>query len=215
MKKKNARKFRIRRIVAIIIIVIIILGIKNLIYNFSVKNSQKQMRLLLNNELVSLSNSLYVEEENIYMSEEDVQNIFDSTIYYNVGDKELITTYNRHVAVLHLDETQMIVNDSALEMKGKLKEIEGKIYLPISDLGIVYDVETEYAKETNCVIMNATTKAKKQVMALNNAKIRLRKNPFSVTVEKVKRGDYLYVIEESGNDKKVRTASRQYWIHKK
>ena len=28
------------------------------------------------------------------------------------GDQELITTYNKHVAVLHLNENQMIVNDS-------------------------------------------------------------------------------------------------------
>lgn len=206
MKKTKKKKFLIRRIVAIIIIFSIILGIRNLSYFLSEKSEMKQTRLLFNHDFVKLINHIYAEDSSLYISLEDIQNIFDETIYYNVGDKELITTYNKHVAVLHLNETQMIVNDVEFTMQGTLKEIDSKIYLPISDLGMVYDVETEFVSQTNMVMMDSTTKAKKQVVVLDDAKIKLNKNPFSLTVQKVNRGDELVVIEESGRYKKVRTA---------
>ncbi len=165
------------------------------------------MQVLFNSAEINLMNPIYVENSVIYLEKDDIKQIFDSTIYYNVGDKELITTYNKHVAVLHLDDTQMIVNDTPIPMQGRLKEIDSKIYLPISDLEIVYDIEAEYVDKTNLVIMDSTTKSKKQVFALNKAKVMLHKNPFSVVVEKVKRGDTLFLIEENGTYRKVRTLS--------
>lgn len=214
-KSKKSKKFLIRKIVAIIIIIVIILAVKNLRYKFSTKEKTEQTRLLLNNNFVELSSNIYVENSIIYVSEEDIEKIFDNTIYYNVGDKELITSYNKHVAVMHLNKNEMIVNDSVLQTQGQLKAIDSKIYLPLTDLQIVYDIEAEYSESTNMVIIDSTTKSKRQVIVLDDAKVKLSKNLFSVTVEKVKRGDYLYVIEDDGKYKKVRTSSRKYWIYKK
>lgn len=206
MRKKRKNKFLIRRIVALLGLIILVLVIKNSFYQLSIKRQQKQIRLLFDNAFIELTNKIYVEDSVIYISEEDIKNIFDDTIYYNVGDKELITTHNKHVAVLHLEESQMMVNDAQFALQGKLKEFDAKIYLPISDLELVYDIETQYIPETNLAIFDSTTKSKKQAIALSNSNITLHKNPFSVAVEKAKRGDTLFIIEENGNNKKVRTA---------
>lgn len=207
MKKKKSKKFLIRRILAIFILLILVVISGKLVQDLSNKNQQKQTRLLYNNELVSLIHPIQQEDGVIYLSEEDVKTIFDDTIYYNVGDKELITTFNKHVAVLHLEETQMLVNDSNIQMQGKLKEFDSQIYLPLTDLEIVYDIETEYAKNTNMVIMDSTTKAKSRVMAMKKTKVKARKGPFAKTLETVKPGEYLYVIAEEGNLQKVRTTA--------
>lgn len=187
-KKKRSNKFLIRRILAILVIILLILGIRNAIYQFKNKSQTKQIRLLFNNELTKLSNPIYAENSVLYLSEEDVKNLFDDTIYYNKGDQELITTYNKHVAVLHLNENQMIVNDSVLGIYGSLKELDSKIYLPISDLGIVYDIEIEYVDTTKLLIMDSTTKAKKKAMVLNDTKVKSSKLPFAMTVEKIRKG---------------------------
>lgn len=215
MKKKKSKKFLVRRIIAVFIGMILILITRNLIYHFSVQNQRKQLRLLFHDEIINLTSNIYVKDSIIYIAEEDIKNIFDDTIYYNVGDQELITTYNKHVAVLHLGQSHMLVNDTDVAMQGTLQQIDSKIYLPISDLEIVYDIEIEYAEPTKLVIMESTTKAKKQVTALNDAKITNSKNPFSVTVEQVKRGDCLIVLEERGKSKRVRTALRKYRIYQK
>lgn len=187
-KKKKSNKFLIRRILAILVIILLTLGIRNGIYHFKNKSQTKQIRLLFNNELIKLSNPIYVENSVLYLSEEDIKNLFDDTIYYNKGDQELITTYNKHVAVLHLNENQMIVNDSILGIYGSLKEMDSKIYLPISDLGIVYDIEMEYVDTSKLLIMDSTTKAKKKAMVLNDTKVKSSKLPFAMTIEKIRKG---------------------------
>lgn len=214
MKKRKKKKFLIRRIIAIVIIGFIILCLRNLICKIYEKEQSKQIRLLFNNQFVNLSDNIYVENSVIYLSEEDIKNIFDSTIYYNIGDKELITTYNKHVAVMHLNKNEMIVNDSIIQTQGQLKEMDSKIYLPLTDLEIVYDVETHYAENTNKIIVNSTTKSKKRVIVLDNTTVKARKGLFAFTLEKVDRGDYLYVLEENGRYKKVRTDSRKHRICK-
>ena len=207
MKKKKTKKFRIRRILAIIILLFTIIFLKNLTEKISIRNQHNQMQLLLDNESITLNNNIYVENDVIYISEEDIKNIFDKTIYYNVGDKELITTYNKHVAVMHLNENKMQVNDSETQIQGVLREIDSKIYLPITDLEIVYDIEIEFSEQNNVIIIDSLAKYKSQVIALDDAKLKMRKSFFSPTIEKVKRGDYLFVIEQDGNNKKVRTES--------
>lgn len=208
MKKKKVKKLHIGRLVVIFAILIaIVFGTLKLSHNLSSEKELEKTRLLFNNNFINLSSDIHIEDSVIYISEEDIKNIFDDTIYYNVGDQELITTYNKHVAVMHLNKDQMIINDSVTQTEGQLKEINSQIYLPINDLQIVYDIEAEYAEATNMVILDSTTKSKKQVMALKDTKIKKAKNLFSSTVEKVKTGDYLFVIEDDGKYQKVRTAS--------
>lgn len=206
MKKKKSKKFLIRRFLAVVVVVSLFLAIRKGSYIISERKQSKQVRLLFNHEIRQLEKPIYIENSVTYFSEEDVKQLWDETIYYNVGDQELITTSNKQVAVLHLNQNQMMVNDVASQMQGQLKEIEGQIYLPISDLGMVYDSEIEYIEATNLVIVNATTKAKKQAMVLKGTKIKASKIPFSLTKEKVKRGDTLVIIEESGRFQKVRTS---------
>lgn len=205
MKKKISRKFLLRRILVCLLVILIILLIKNLIYSIFFNKPNNEIKLLLNNEITNTINDIYIEDTNIYISKEDIQNIFDKNIYYNVGDQELITTYNKHVAVMHLNSNQMIVNDAVLPIDGTLKEIDSNIYLPLSDLGIVYDLEIDFSEKTNLVICDSLSKAKTKAMSLKNTKIKKSKLPFSVKIEKINRGDTLYIIESEKRWLKVRT----------
>ncbi len=210
--KKKTKKFLIRKVVFVLILMMIFFAGRKGIYNYFAKQKAKKTRLLLNNNFVDLTDEIHKEDEVIYISKEDIKHIFDDTIYYNRGDEELITTYNKHVAVMHLERNGMMVNDSISEMKGMLKEIDSEIYLPVSDLGIVYDIEVFYAPATNIIIMDSTTKAKKQAIMVSDAKIKTSKNPFSIVVEKVKKGEYVTIIEENGSHLKVRTEQRKYGL---
>ncbi len=211
-KKKKTKKFFVRRMMAVLVLVFLIFGIRNGMYAWKQKCQMKKVRLVWNQEAVQLLNPMYIEDTVLYLSEEDVKAIFDDTIYYNKGDEELITTYYKHVAVLQLNENAMLLNDVSLPMKGLLKEMEAKLYLPISDLETVYDMEMEYHQTTNLVTMDSKNKAKKRAMLLKNVKIKEDKLPFAITVEKGKRGDEVYCLEESGRYQKVRTSSRKSWL---
>ena len=143
--KRKLNKLRVRRCL-IITFVIILFFIILLCININKKNNQyKNLSILLDEEFIKTKDEVVLENNNIYFSKDDIQKIFDETIYYNEVEKELITTYNTHIALLKVDEAYGLINDENIELKGTLKEIGGKIYLPIIDLGIVYDLDIRYS----------------------------------------------------------------------
>ena len=207
MKRKTLNKFAKRRriaLLAIITILILIFFILNLFGDKKHKIPEK-ISLMLNNEIVELQKEMYKEEENIYISKEDIVKLFDETLYYNEAEKELITTFNTHIALLKVDETFMVLNDSNVELKGCLTEKDNTVYLPLTDLGIVYDVEIEYSDEYNRVILSSTQEEKKQSITLKKANVYEKTTSFSKKVETLDMSEYVVVLGQEKKYKKVRT----------
>ena len=207
MKKKVLNKYAKRRRIAILAVVLVITLIIVLLNIFKVEAHKKpdKISLMLNNEIVELEKEMYKEEENIYISKEDIVKLFDDTLYYNEAEKELITTYNTHIALLKVDETFMVLNDSNVELKGCLTEKDGVIYLPLTDLGIVYDLEIEYSEEYNRVILSSTQEEKKQAITLKKATLKEKPSMFSKKIEKLDMSEYVVVLGTEKKYKKVRT----------
>ena len=207
MKKKVLNKYAKRRRIAILAIVLAIVLIFILlnIFGGKVHNKPDKISLMLNNEIVDLEREMYKEEENIYISKEDIVKLFDDTLYYNEAEKELITTYNTHIALLKVDETFMVLNDSNIELKGSLTEKSGVVYLPLTDLGIVYDFELEYSDEYNRVILSSTQEEKKQAITLKKTSLKEKPSMFSKKIEKLDMSEYVVVLGTEKKYKKVRT----------
>ena len=207
MKKKVLNKYAKRRRIAILAVVLVIALIIVLLNIFKVEAHKKpdKISLMLNNEIVELEKEMYKEEENIYISKEDIVKLFDDTLYYNEAEKELITTYNTHIALLKVDETFMVLNDSNVELKGCLTEKDGVNYLPLTDLGIVYDLEIEYSEEYNRVILSSTQEEKKQAITLKKATLKEKPSMFSKKIEKLDMSEYVVVLGTEKKYKKVRT----------
>lgn len=207
MKKKVLNKYAKRRRIAILAVVLVIALIIVLLNIFKVEAHKKpdKISLMLNNEIVELEKEMYKEEENIYISKEDIVKLFDDTLYYNEAEKELITTYNTHIALLKVDDTFMVLNDSNVELKGCLTEKDGVIYLPLTDLGIVYDLEIEYSEEYNRVILSSTQEEKKQAITLKKATLKEKPSMFSKKIEKLDMSEYVVVLGTEKKYKKVRT----------
>lgn len=205
-KNKKSQALMRRRVALIIVIIAIILLIKGIVGAIFKTTASEEISFLLNNEIVELINEMYIDENNvIYLSKDDVEKIFDETIYYNEAEGELITTYNKHIAVLNENENYMVVNDSNVEIQGSLVEKSNEVYLPISEMGIVYDLEFEYAEETNIVIADSTSNAKSQALLIKNTSLKEKNSIFSNKIKKLERGIYLVIIEEGEKYSKVRT----------
>ena len=108
-KKRKLNKLAIRRCIIVFLIIIIFLILISTIINKN-KNKYKELTILLNNELLETTKEVIIEDNNIFFSKEDIKTIFDDTIYYNEAEKELITTYNTHVALLKVDEQYALIN---------------------------------------------------------------------------------------------------------
>lgn len=205
--KKKLNKLRVRRCL-IITFIIILFFIILLCININKKNNQyKKLSILLDEEIIKTKDEAILENNNIYFSKDDIQSIFDETIYYNEVEKELITTYNTHIALLKVDESYGLINDENVELKGSLKEIGEKIYLPITDLGIVYDLDIRYSDKTNRVIMETTTKEKKEAVLQKKTKLKKKIGLFGESLENLIIGDKVTILEDCGRYKKVKTSS--------
>ena len=110
-QKRKLNKLKVRRcLIIFIMIVILIISILCIKINKE-KNKYKDLTILFNNEFIELINKPIIDtNKNIFFSKEDIQKIFDNTIYYNEAEKELITTYNTHVALLKVDEEYAEIN---------------------------------------------------------------------------------------------------------
>lgn len=203
-RKLNMLKVRRCLIVLISILLIVITIICSKINKE--KNRYKEISILLNNEFIELINKPIIDDnKNIFFSKEDIQDIFDKTIYYNEAEKELITTYNTHVALLKVDEEYAEINDETIELKGKLHEVDDKIYIPLTDLADVYDLEIIYSQKSNRIIMDSTLKSKKEASIIKKTKVESKKGLFGKKIDKLIIGEVVTVLETDGKYKKIRT----------
>ena len=214
MKTKNKiTKLNKNDIIFIIILIIIFIFLRFILSKMA--NKTEQINFILDNEIVKLENQIYKDENNvIYISKDDIEKIFDPTIYYNNAEQELITTYNRHIAVLKLNNNIMIVNDSNVEINGSLKEFNKKVYLPFSEMGSIYDLELEYIDSNydNKAMQQkliADSFFKEKIQALITKKIKLKEKPklFSKKIELLEDGSRVTIIEEGEKYTKIRSAN--------
>lgn len=204
-RKLNMQKVKACIIIAIAILLLIIISICAKINKN--KNRYKELTILLNNQFIELTDEVVIDDnKNIFFSKDDIQNFFDATIYYNEAEKELITTYNTHVALLKVDEEYAEINDETIKLNGKLYETKNDVYMPILDLAEVYDLEINYSSKSNRIIMDSITKQKTEATVMKRNHVKTRKGIFGKKLEKVIIGDKLIVIENDGKYKKVRTA---------
>lgn len=208
MKKKKKVNKKIRRIIAVLIFlilaIIVVKGIINLIFGNA---EPSEITLLLNNSLMQTKDEIIKEEDVIYLSKEDIESLFDNNMYYNEAEKELITTYNKHIAVLKIDEDFMIVNDSNAELAAPMIKKNDKVYLPFSQMGIVYDLEFEYSESNKRLIAEDVSREKKTAITLKNFKLKNKPSLFSTKSQKVLQGEYVNIIEDTSRKYfKVRTS---------
>lgn len=217
MKKKRKINKKMRRLIAFAILLLIIFFIiKTIIGLFFSNKEPKEISLLLNNSLVDLKNEIIVENDVLYLSKDDVENLFDKNIYYNTAEKELITTYNKHIALLKVDEKFMVVNDSNAELKSPMLEKNSQVYLPFSEMGIIYDLEFEYSDSNKRLIADSISNEKSVSLALKNVKLKKHPRLISGKIEKVSHGEYVNIIESASKKYyKVRTSRGEIGYIKK
>ena len=203
-KRKKIDKYVGRRIIALIIIVAFILIVINLIFGND-KEKINDLKILYNNEETKYADVIVDSEDRIYFSIFDITNIFDSNLYYNDAEKEIITTFNKHVALLKVDETFMVVNDSNINLSAEVKEFNNTVYIPITDMELVYDIEVSYSEEENVLMLDSIDEAKKEAEVVKKTKVKEDRGLFKKTLEKIDVGSIVVVIEELENYYKIRT----------
>jgi len=203
--KDNKKK--IKKILIIIIVIILIGTIAYNISNNIIVDKNKSINLVINNKNVTsnLKKEIIIENDNIYISKQDLGNFFDKYIYEDTENNNIVTTYNNKIASISLEKNKININGSTKNTYAHAENKEGIIYVPITELEDVYGIEIKYLPDSKVLTIDSTSKEQKKGIITKNVSVKSSTKFISKTIDKVKKGSYVIVVSEDKGYTKIRT----------
>lgn len=205
-KSKNMKN--IWKKVIIVAVLLLIAGIVLVISpNFKKDPNEGKINFIINNNNVTgkLKHDIWISQNNVvYASMEDLENYFDGQIYYDKENNQIITTSDTKVAVLSLTKKQMIVNGSEVKLlEGAVKQ-DGTYYLPISEMGKVYNLEITNI-DNKVITLDSLDRELIKADVSKKVNVKQTTKWITKTVDKLEQGSKVVVISEKDGFTKVRT----------
>ena len=203
--KDNKKK--IKKILIIIIAIILIGTIAYNISNNIIVDKNKSINLVINNKNVTsnLKKEIIIENDNIYISKQDLGNFFDKYIYEDTENNNIVTTYNNKIASISLEKNKININGSTKNTYAHAENKEGTIYVPITELEDVYGIEIKYLPDSKVLTIDSTSKEQKKGIITKNVSVKSSTKFISKTIDKVKKGSYVIVVSEDKGTPPPRT----------
>lgn len=203
--KDNKKK--IKKILIIIIAIILIGTIAYNISNNIIVDKNKSINLVINNKNVTsnLKKEIIIENDNIYISKQDLGNFFDKYIYEDTENNNIVTTYNNKIASISLEKNKININGSTKNTYAHAENKEGTIYVPITELEDAYGIEIKYLPDSKVLTIDSTSKEQKKGIITKNVSVKSSTKFISKTIDKVKKGSYVIVVSEDKGYTKIRT----------
>ena len=209
MTKEQIEKKK-KRIIKTFITIIVIILIGIIAYNINnhiILDKNKNINLVINNKNVTsnLKKEIIIENDNIYISKQDLGNFFDKYIYEDKENDNIVTTYNNKIATISLEENKMNVNGSNKNTYAHAENRNGTIYIPITELEDVYGIEIKYIENSKVLTIDSTSKEQKKAIITKDVAVKSSTKFIAKTVYRVKKGSYVIVVSEDKGYAKIRT----------
>ena len=207
MEEMKNKKKKIKKIFNIIIGIIAFAIICLIANNYILFDKNKKINLVINNKNITsnLKNDILIEDDIIYLSQQDISNFFDKYIYREDETNEIITTYNKKIASIGFEKNSININGSDKQIYAHAIEKDGQVYLPISEMKDVYDVEIRNIEKTKVVTMDSLNREQKKAIVTSNLSVKSSINFIAKTVDRIKKGDYVVVISSDKGYTRIRT----------
>ena len=209
MKRRNNLKLNIenkpkkiknsnspKRIIIVLILLVLCVFILNKAKNYVIGKSENDINLIINNRNVTedLKHPIVKENEIIYMSMDDIENYFDKYIHIEEDINEIVTTYDKQIASIGFETNKLTLNGSTKKVQAHAIEKDEVIYLPISEMQEVYNVEMAVSDKN--ITLDSLDRKQVKAYTKSNLSVKWKADFFSKTVDKVKKGDVLIAIED-------------------
>ena len=145
MKERKLNINVIKRVAIVLIIMIAVVFILVKAGDFAKDKNDDTISLVINNRNVTdgLKYDIKIEDDIIYLSMNDIKNYFDKHIYIEEEINEVVTTYDDKIASIGFDANKMTVNGAIKKTNASAIKDGEIIYLPISEMLDVYNIELE------------------------------------------------------------------------
>lgn len=204
MAKREKKEKPILKILSKVIIVLILLACIIAVTYIASKNYVRddikgKINLIINNSNVTkdLKEDIFVKDGVVYISKADVSNFLDNTITYDEQYNGIITCSEKKVANLPIGQKEITVNSSTVKIKGEALKRDENYYIPLSELGDVYNISTNYYEENGIVTVDSLDRAYTIATVGKNFSVKYKPTGISRTVAKVKQGDTLIIANRS------------------
>lgn len=202
---KNMWK-KIAIVVGLLVIAVAVLMISP---NFKKDPNEGKINFIINNKNVtaSLKKDIFIDSNGVvYASKEDIANFFDGQIYYDKENEQVTTTSDTKVAVLSLKDKTMKVNGAERKLLGTVVRKDGTLYIPISELNGVYNVEVTNINNS-VITIDSLDRELVKADASKKISVKSTKKFIAKTVDKVGVGEKVIIISEKDGWARVRTAN--------
>ena len=210
MKTKMTKEQKKKRIIKILISIIVIILIGIIGYNINnhiILDKNKNINLVINNKNVTsnLKKEIIIENDNIYLSKQDLGNFFDKYIYEDTENDNIVTTYNNKIASISLEENKININGSNKSTYAHAENRDGTTYIPITELEDVYGIEIKYIENSKVLTIDSTSKEQKKAIITKDVAVKSSTKFIAKTIDRVKKGSYVIVVSEDNGYAKIRT----------
>ena len=205
VKKSKEEKINVPRLILRIVIVAIILGLMvfaiKIAPNYARDEFADKTNLVINNNNITrnVKSNILIEDNTIYLSTADMQNFFDEYLLVDEENQMIITTSNTKTVMIPFDEITINVNGVQKTIKHSLLNRDGEIYLPLTDLTDIYNIEVNYSAESNIITIDSLNRKFVQALSSKDMSVKYLPTVFSKTVDKVERGDTLVLVQDREN----------------
>lgn len=211
MKEKNEKNSSklIFNIFIVIVFLVLVGGVFYLSPNYIREDYDGKTKVLINNNNVTLKmkNDVYIDENNnVFLSLADVRNYFDKYIEYDKENGSIVTTSEINIAKMSTKDNKITINGQEEELNSSAIEKNENIYLPFSEISEkVYDVDLEYIKDTNTIIIDSLDRKQEVANTTKETKLKYKPQTLSGTLEKLDANEQVVYIEETNNWAEVRS----------
>lgn len=211
MKEKNERNSSklIFNIFIVLVFLVLLGGVFYLSPNYIREDYDGKTKVLINNNNVTLKmkNDVYIDENNnVFLSLADVRNYFDKYIEYDKENGSIVTTSEINIAKMSTKDNKITINGQEEELNSSAIEKNDTIYLPFSEISEkVYDVDLEYIKDTNTIIIDSLDRKQEVANTTKETKLKYKPQTLSGTLEKLDANEQVVYIEETNNWAEVRS----------
>ena len=197
MKEKKINKNVIKRVAIVLAMLLVVIVVLVIAQNIEREKTNDTISLIINNRNVTerLKHDIKIKDDIIYVSIDDVENFFDKYIEIEETD-EIVTTYNDKIASIGFDANKMTLNGSVKKTNACAIKDGETVYLPISEMLEVYNIELENIEGTKTITLDSLDR--KQVKATLKSKVSVKSQGkvFSRILDKAQKDSEVIVIDE-------------------
>ena len=210
MKEKNERSNKkvIFNIFMVLVFLMLLGGVFYLSPNYMREDYDGKTKVLINNNNVTLKmkNDVYIDENNnVFLSLADVKNYFDKYIEYDKENGDIVTTSEINIAKMSTKNNEITINGKEEELNSSAIEKNETIYLPFSEISEkVYDVNLEYVKDTNTIVIDSLDRKQEVATTSKETKLKYKPQTLSGTLAKLELNEEVVYIDETGDWVKAR-----------